>query len=333
MRKIWIILLGLLVGCGENAPTQPDLAAQLDALMAAPTDAEIAAVASDFALMTYACEDDGFEVVDTRAGVYAHFSLVAYHSEGLRIYGIVTRPKNAGNYPLLLYNHGGESGLTTTELDHPLSFAFVQVASSFRSEPVYWFGETYVSDGEPSTWDGDVKDALVMLSCAEQLADVDQSRVVTFGGSRGGAVSLLAAIRLPGKFLRVVELFGPTDFFDPIYRADLEALLNSGAEDTRPGVDLLRNEVIVPYLDGLMSLTDARKALLRRSALYFADRLPPVQIHHGTADEIVPITQSDRLAMQLENVNTGSEYFQYEGKGHDPNLGDELIVRILAFLQ
>lgn len=332
MRKFWLLLLGMIVGCGSDLPTQPDPTAMLDALMQPPTEAEIALVASEFAQQSYACEDVGFEVLDVRAGQFANFSLVAYHSDGLRIYGIVTQPKNAGNYPMLLYNHGGESGLTTTELDHPLSFAFIQVASSFRSEPVFWFGETFVSEGEPSTWDRDVRDALVMLSCAEGLPDADPSRVVTFGGSRGGAVSLLAAIRMPDKFLRVVDLFGPTDFFDPTFKADLQALLD-GAVDTRPGVTLLRQEVVDPYFDGALSLEAARLALLRRSALYFADLLPAVQIHHGTVDDIVPITQSDRLAAELARLNATHEYFEYDGKGHDPNLGDELLPRILAFLQ
>lgn len=332
MRILWVLILVFVVGCGSELPTQPSAREMLVALMMPPTEAEIDVVAAEFAQQTYVCEGGGFEVLDTRDGQFADFSLVSYRSDGLRIYGIVTRPKIAGRYPILLYNHGGESGLTTTELDHPLAFAFVQVASSFRSEPVFWFGETFLSEGEPSTWDGDVRDALIMLACAERLPDVDVSSVVAFGGSRGGAVSLLAAVRMPNRFIRVVELFGPTDFFDPIFQNDLQALLD-GAVDTRPGVELLRQEVVDPYLEGVVSLANARLALLRRSAIYFANRLPPVQIHHGTADDIVPISQSEHLAAQLASLNAPHEYFRYEGKGHDPNLGDELLPRILAFLQ
>ena len=332
MRFLGILFLALLVGCGNDLPTQPSSRDLLDALMMPPTEAEIGVVVSEFAQQTYVSDAGGFEVLDTRSGQFADFSLVSYRSDGLRIYGIVTRPKIAGTYPILLYNHGGESGLTTTELDHPLAFAFVQVASAFRSEPVFWFGETFVSEGDPSTWDGDVRDALVMLAYAEKLPDVDVSRVVTFGGSRGGAVSLLAAVRMPNRFIRVVALFGPTNFFDPVFKTDLQALLD-GAVDTRPGVDLLRREVVDPYLAGVLSLADARLALLRRSVLYFADRLPPVQIHHGTVDDIVPISQSDALAAELARLSAVHEYFKYDGKGHDPNLGDALLPRILAFLQ
>jgi dipeptidyl aminopeptidase/acylaminoacyl peptidase len=178
---------------------------------------------------------------------------------------------------------------------------------------------------------GDVKDALVMLSGAVRLPGFDGSRVVAFGGSRGGAVSLLAAIRMPGRFERVVELFGPTDFFDPIFRMDLQSWLE-GAIDTRPGVTLLRQDVVDPYLNGSLTLDEARLSLLRRSAAYFAARLPPVQIHHGTMDDVVPISQSDRLAARLKSLNSESEYYRYPDKGHDPNLGIELLGRILAFL-
>jgi len=94
----------------------------------------------------------------------------------------------------------------------------------------------------------------------------------------------------------------------------------------------LKAEVLDPYIQGELPLEEARMALLRRSALYFADRLPPIQIHHGTADEIVPISQSDRLVAQLERSNLPVEYFQYPGVGHEPELSGELLLRILSFL-
>jgi dipeptidyl aminopeptidase/acylaminoacyl peptidase len=333
MWRCIILLVIASMGCGADTPTisEPDIPALMDALMVPPTAEEVRQIVAEFDRLIYPCDDAGFEVIETREGQFAVLSLVAYESGGLRIYGVISRPKAEGTYPLLLYNHGGDSGLSANELDHPLAFGFVQVASAFRSEPVRWFGEQFVSEGRASPWDADVADALVMLSCAERLPNVDASRVLAFGGSRGGAVSLLAAIRAPGRFRSVVELFGPTDFFDPNFRDDLEALVN-GTDDSRPGVGFLKTEILEPYINGGTTLDDARRALIRRSAIYFADRLPPVQIHHGTADEIVPISQSDRLAAQLEMINRPVEYFQYPGVGHDPQLGGQLLIRVLSFL-
>ncbi len=332
MRWFWqygVVLL--MLGCGSALPTQPDPAALMDALLAAPTDDEIAAVTAFFNRQVYVGSPGGFEVLDTREGVFCKLSLVAYQSEGLRIYGVMSQPKTAGTYPIILYSHGGDEGFWATELDHPLSAAFVQLASSFRSEPVLWFGRHYVSEGAPGLWDGDVADALTLLAYADQVPGADVSRVISFGGSRGGAVALLAAARQPNRFVFVVDLFGPTDFFDPAFRDDLDRLVGDRTDD-RPGVAFLKQEIVDPYVAGDLSLHDARWALLRRSVLYFAERLPPVQIHHGTVDDIVPISQSDRLAERLQTLQMPVEYYTYPGKGHDPFLGDELLPRILAFV-
>lgn len=332
MRWFWRYGLVLLfLGCGSHLPTQPDPTALMDALLASPTHEEIATVTAFFDRQTYAAVPGGFEVLDTRAGVFANFSLVVYQSDGRRIYGVVTKPKAAGSYPIIMYAHGGDEGLSATELDHPLAGAFVQLASGFRSEPVDWFGQVYVSEGAPDVWDGDVVDALTLLAYADQVTGADVSRVVSFGGSRGGAVALLAAVRAPKRFLFVIDLFGPTDFFDPGFRDDLEGLVENRADD-RPGVVFLKQDIIDPYVAGDLSLQDARLALLRRSVLYFADRLPPVQIHHGTVDDIVPISQSDRLAERLQSLQMPVDYYTYPGKGHDPFLGEDLLPRILAFV-
>jgi predicted esterase len=327
--KYWAVLL--LFGCGSKLPTQPDQTALLDALLNAPTSAEIATVTALFDRQVYAASPGGFEVLETRPGIFANLSLVRYHSAGLRIYGVMSQPKTAGIYPIILYSHGGDAGLSAEELDHPLSFAFVQLASSFRSEPVLWFGRQYVSEGAPGLWDGDVADALTLLAHADHISGADKSRVISLGGSRGGAVALLTAIRQPHSFWRVVDLFGPTDFFDPAFRDDLNNMATPNA-DGRTGVAFLKREIVDPYMAGDLSLEAARLALLQRSALYFAERLPPVQIHHGTADDIVPVSQSDRLADRLQKLNRPVEYFQYIGKGHEPFLSDELLTRILAFL-
>src|SRR3990167_8257699 len=36
---------------------------------------------------------------------------ISYNSEGLTVYGILAKPKKNGKYPLILYNHGGFTGL------------------------------------------------------------------------------------------------------------------------------------------------------------------------------------------------------------------------------
>jgi dienelactone hydrolase len=48
--------------------------------------------------------------------------------------------------------------------------------------------------------------------------------------------------------------------------------------------------------------------------------LPPVQIHHGTDDPLVPISDSTQLVSQLRSAgkveHVGYEFFTYHGQGH-----------------
>jgi dipeptidyl aminopeptidase/acylaminoacyl peptidase len=323
----------VLAGCGTDPSLAPsDPRALLDALLKAPTSGETAAALTELRSRSYDPAPGDPRVLDTRSTASAELSLVAYRSGGLRVYGVISRPRASGNHPLILYNHGGDGGLSASELDMPVALGFIVAASSFRSEAVHWFGVDYRSDGPPSPWDRDVDDALVLFECASRLPGADPARAIVLGGSRGGGVSLLAAARRPDRFRCVIDIYGPTDFFDPTFRPTAN-LLASGGTDRRPGMAFLKESLLLPYLAGSIPQSEARAALIRRSALYFADRLPPVQIHHGVSDEVVPISQSDRLADQLNRLGRPCEYYRYPGFGHDWPLSPDALSRILSFVR
>ena len=50
---------------------------------------------------------------------------------------------------------------------------------------------------------------------------------------------------------------------------------------------------------------------------YLARITTPVQIHHGTADESVPIEWSDELYEALQAVDDEIKYFVYQGELHE----------------
>ena len=59
--------------------------------------------------------------------------------------------------------------------------------------------------------------------------------------------------------------------------------------------------------------------MVRRSAAYFVGRLPPVQLHHGTADQVVAVSQAHRLIEAMEKAGKGEDEFDaniYEDAGH-----------------
>ena len=199
---------------------------------------------------------------------------------------------------------------------------YVFIAPSFRAEPLVFDGTTYQSAGPASPWDRDVDDALALINVVAATtpeADLDQIGVVGF--SRGACVALLMAVRDPRIDL-VVEFFGPTDFFGPFVQDVLEeALLGSLRE--LPALETLYEQFILPLKNGEITIADMRPELVRRSPVYFADRLPQLQVHHGTADETVPVGEAERLIevmMGLGRSEPEFEWYLYEGGGHDPLL-------------
>jgi dipeptidyl aminopeptidase/acylaminoacyl peptidase len=202
-----------------------------------------------------------------------------------------------------------------------LESEFVFVAPSFRSEPLIYDGTTYLSEGAPSPWDRDVDDALALLSVTLSglVPEADPGRVGVIGFSRGANVALLMAER-DTRIDLVVEFFGPTDFFGPFAQDVVEEALRGQLRDL-PGLDYLNTQFIQPLKRGELTIADVRPELVRRSPVLYAGRLPPLQVHHGTDDEVVPVGEAERLIEVMQGLGRGEpefEYYIYEGGTHNP---------------
>jgi dipeptidyl aminopeptidase/acylaminoacyl peptidase len=141
------------------------------------------------------------------------------------------------------------------------------------------------------------------------------------------------AIRAP-RIDVVVEFFGPTDFFGPFVQQVAEEVL-LGQPPGLPGVDWLDQALLQPLKNGQLTIDDVRPEILRRSPVYFADRLPDVQVHHGTADTTVPVGEGERLIEVMGALGRGPPEFEgyiYPGAGHDPLSMPLSIPRAVAFL-
>ena len=325
------LFLGLsLLACGDSGVDPPASTVDLDALFAAPTATEEAAVRADWATrqpMAAGVTVEATQAVDN-GGTASTLQVVSHDVDGVQHFGAVLTPDGAapGSLPILVYLHGGDDGVDVDELLPllPLVFtdledAFVVLIPSFRAEPLVFDGVTYPSGGEASPWDRDVDDALALIEVA--LAGVapaaDPSRMGAVGFSRGAGVALLMGIR-DARIDRVVEFFGPTDFLGPWVRAITEDALNGVVRDL-PGVAVLDQRFVQPLERGEITLAEVRLELLRRSPARFAADLPAVQIHHGTEDQTVPVGEGERLIAALDAVgHPDVESFIYPGGTHNP---------------
>lgn len=334
------------LGCSDAAGPDSRIVAgvDLDVLFSAPTSSEISAVEADWEARDVAATDVEvvLDSVVSVSGVDLRVRIVSHTVGGVLHYGAVLVDTTlAGPAPVLVYAHGGDGGASVDDVLFLLPFLgdtpsqFVWVVPSFRSEPLEFGSDTWTSEGPASPWDRDVDDALSLLEVAFEIEPVaDDSRVGVLGFSRGGGVGLLMGIRDP-RVDRVIEFFGPTDFFGPyVQEVTEEALLGSPRD--LPGLGYLDQTYIQPLSRGEVTVAQVRDQLVRRSAVLFARRLPAVQIHHGTADTVVDVSQAESLISALEGLGRSEPDFEawlYEGGTHNPLSLANSIPRTIAFLE
>jgi acetyl esterase/lipase len=345
-----VIVVASVLGCsGSDSPTSVNrrLVAGVDVgvLFAAPTAAELAAVRNDWAGRDVSVQ--GFRQ-DTAVGFLlgaspAQLRVVSHMVGGVRHYGAIASraPAPAGSLPVLVYAHGGDSGVNVDELfllgaglgDAADDFVFV--VPSFRSEELRLGSRRYRSEGSASPWDRDVDDALALLGAA--LANepaADTARVFVAGFSRGGGVALLMAER-DRRIDAVIEFFGPTDFFDGFAQTVIEEALLGRPRDL-PGIRYLDSQYLQPLRRGEVTMAVARLELVRRSAVQFASQLPRLQVHHGTADPTVSVSQAqslDRTLRAIGRTPPDYEFYLYEGGVHDALSLTGSVPRAVAFLK
>jgi dipeptidyl aminopeptidase/acylaminoacyl peptidase len=244
-------------------------------------------------------------------------------------FGAIVSPDNAEaeSLPLVVYLHGGDDGVDVSELLTVLPIAlassqddYVYLVPSFRSEELRYNGVTHTSTGDASPWDRDADDVMSFIDVAISLVPaIDPERIGLVGFSRGACVAMLTGIRDERVDL-VIEFFGPTDFYSE-WAEDIFADALSGSLRDLPGLSTLNTDVIQPLKAGTMTYAEVRLEMLRRSPVYFVDLLPPTQGHHGTLDNVVPVSQANILkaAFVAEGLPaTDHTVYIYTGGSHNP---------------
>jgi len=207
---------------------------------------------------------------------------IVYASDGLKITGLLSKPKGDGPFPLIVVNHGGFEpaqhlgGL----LDLFARLGYVAVASDYRG-----VGH---SEGHREVAHGEVADVLSAITYAQNQPYVDRKRVVMWGFSHGGTIALLAAARAPA-IQAIVVVEGPVDLAAS-YRH--WANLNAQSAASLAPKDIQRLVGSTPE-----EKPDEWKA---RSPLFCADKIKcPVYLIYGANDAVVPVAEGVRMADAL----------------------------------
>ncbi len=147
----------------------------------------------------------------------------------------------------------------------------------------------------------DVENAVRFVKSHAVEFNIDPDRIALVGESAGGQLAAMAALRAgPAESVKaVVALYAPTDLVSLLKNSTyIPARIRNSVEGT-PWEALI--------LAGLAQLSPI--ANVRRD-------MPPFLFIHGTADPLVPISQSRDMCSRMRQVGASCEVFPVEGVGH-----------------
>lgn len=260
------------------------------------------------ALASYAFDGRDFQlgrVLATTAAYTRYF--VTYRSGPLTISGIMNVPHGDGPFPVLILNHGYIDPAVYTngrglrrEQDYLASHGYAVLHPDYRNHAQ----SDRTEDANLSLrldYAVDVANAVYALR-ASGLPQLDTDRIGMLGHFMGGGVTTNLVVAVPG-LVKAAVLFAPVS-------ADAAANFERWVRR--------RPEVSQTIIERYGAPTSSPAFWRDLSAINFTERVAvPVLIHHGTADESVPLEWSRQLEASLRGHGKDVTLHEYPGQPHE----------------
>ncbi len=232
---------------------------------------------------------------------------ITYKSGELTISGIMNIPKGKGPFPLLVLNHGYIDPAIYTngrglkrEQDYLARQGYAVVHSDYRNHAE----STKTESADLSFRFGytdDVINAILAVQKAN-LPNIDAQNVGMLGHSMGGGVAQNVMV-IRSDLVKAVVLFAPV----------------SG--DARHNFErwIVRRPEVAQIILATYGSPEQKPVFWNNiSPVNFLSKVSsPVMIHHGTADDSVPIEWSKNLDDKLKIAGKDVVFHIYEGEPHE----------------
>jgi dipeptidyl aminopeptidase/acylaminoacyl peptidase len=230
-------------------------------------------------------------------------ALVEYPSfDERRIPAFVYRPDGAGPHPVVISIHGGPEGQSRPDFSSVFQswaseFGIAVVDPNVRGSSGY--GRTYIVLDDGVRREDAVRDIGALLDWISTQPDLDQDRVMVYGGSYGGYMVLASLMHYSDRLRGGVNIVGISDFISFLenteaYRRDLRRVEYGDERDP-----------------------EMRAFFERISPLRNAHRITtPLFVIHGQNDPRVPITEAEQIVEQLRARGRPVWFMRALNEGH-----------------
>ncbi len=235
---------------------------------------------------------------------------ITYKSEGLKINGVLVKPKNIeGKAPLIIFNHGGVNGINLAHgewIEMLAKEGYVVLASSYRGET----DKLGTSEGTVEVAKGETTDVLNLMECGKDLDYVNSSKIGMIGTSHGGGITV-QAIELSEDITAAISFYGLTNLFNHYERYESGVMQGDGA----------RLEAFEKFEK--MSDSERNQELKNRNAIDCVSMVnSPLLIIHGKADINIPVEEGYELRDEMEKYGKTYDFVAYDGVAHGFNYQD-----------
>ncbi|MBI5536277.1 MAG: S9 family peptidase [Deltaproteobacteria bacterium] len=221
--------------------------------------------------------------------------------------------------PVLVMFHGGPSSSSFIKFSPYVRFFSAQgyavVEPNIRGST--GFGRAYEMGDDRDKRGDALKDMAAVNAWVKAQSWCDPGRVVVYGGSYGGYLTLMAATRQPGLWRAGVDVYGI---------ADLRTFLKSTDQSLRTG-----------FVDEFGDLDKDAALLDQYSPSRDFDKITmPLFVYSGQNDPRVPRNESDQIVRALRQRKIPVEYMVAANEGHSLDRREtrvEFLARVARFLR